>query len=156
MFIKNLIWWLVFILCSVWAQHFISGSDILVVGLIISMQEDRPMQTVWLFCAFVLIQEGAGSLAFGASLFRYSAAVVLFRMGRWLFEPRNVIFMFFLGLALGVLNYFLLDLMATLQNIEIGLDRLSMESLVQVEVFLPAWGLAQWIRGKRESDAIVA
>lgn len=151
---RNVIWWLLFIFCGIWAQSFLRGVDVLMVGLVVSLQEDRLPQTLWLLGALVLIQEGAGSLTFGSSLLWYAMLIALYAMGRWLFQARNLLFMVLLGAGMGLWHYLLVVLMTPLQEYQVALDRLFFESFLQALVFPLAWALASGLRGKRERDAV--
>ena len=61
-------------------------------------------------------RRGSGALAFGSGLLWYGAVVALFMGGRWLFESRNVFFIFLLGIVLGAVHFALVQMMATLQE----------------------------------------
>jgi len=152
--LRNVLWWLLFIFCGIWAQYFLRGVDVLMVGLVVSLQEDRLPQTLWLLGILVLIQEGAGSLAFGSSLLWYTMLIGLYTVGRWLFQARNLFFMVLLGACMGLWHYLLVIIMTPLQEYQVAHDRLFFESLIQALVFPVAWAVASELRGKRDRDAI--
>lgn len=150
---KNAFWWLCFTVLAVWGQYFFHGVDLLVAGLILSLQEEDAKQTLWLLAAWMLIQEGAGSLAFGHAILWYGAVLALFFLGRWLFEAENVLFILLLGLALGAWRYLLVQLMANLNDYAILDARLLRESLLQGLVIPPSWYLARRMRQRTRSAA---
>ena len=156
MTVRNVLWWLGFIVAAIFAQSMIAGTDFLVVGLVISLQEERWPQSLWLGLAFTLLQEGSGSLAFGSSILWYGAVIGLFLIGRWLFEARSIVFIMVLGLGLGAWHYGLIQWMVFLQDLEISPRKLFWESLVQALIFPPAWGLASFLRFRRHDDVLAA
>ncbi len=95
---KNICWWACFIALAVCVQAMAPGLDVLVVGLIILLQERDYKDMLWLLPLFILLQEGMGTRPFGAAVVWYAATVVVFMLGRWLFEVGNFIFVFLLGL----------------------------------------------------------
>lgn len=156
MFLKNALWWLGFTVAALFAQSLFTGVDFLVVGLVISLQEKRWAQTIWLVLVFTMIQEGAGSLAFGASILWYGAVLGLFLVGRWLLEPRSLTFIMILGAGLGAWHYGLIKWMVFLQDFEVSSRVLFWEGLVQAMVFPPAWGLAYRLRSGGDEDVFAA
>ena len=145
----NVLWWTVFLVAGIWLERFIPGLDFLIPGFIVSLQEERLAQSIWLGLVLLLIQDGAGSLAFGAGIPWYGGAALLYYGGRWLFEPRNVLFMVLLGWCLGVGHFFLVDTLATLQEFEISSQNLVKESAVQALSFPLLWGLVSNLRLRR-------
>ncbi len=153
---KNALWWLCFTVVGVWAQHFTPGVDFLVVGLVLSLQERRWAQTAWLCVFWLLLQEGAGSLAFGAGILWCAAAILIFMLGQWLFETRNIFFIILVGAWLGCCHYILVMTMAVLQDYDIAREALARESLVQALVIPPGWYLAHKLRFRGEADGVSA
>lgn len=144
--LKNILWWIVFIATGVWVQHHIPGVDILAVGLLVSMQERRTAQTIWLALIFVLLQEGAGSLAFGTALIWYGGLAAAYSGGKWLFESQNMLFILLLGVVLGGLHVGLTLLFASLQDLEVDSMRLLMEGVLQAVITVPAWLTTRTLR----------
>jgi hypothetical protein len=137
----HIAFWALFTATGVWLQNVIPGVDFLAPGLILAMQEEKWTVPVWLGLVWLFIQEGTGSLAFGAGLLWYGALAGLYFFGHWLFEARNFLFMFILGLCLGSMHFLLINVMVLLQDQTIPLERLLMESGVQALVFPVEWGL---------------
>ena len=90
---------------------------------------------------FILLQEGMGTRPFGAVIVWYAAVILLFKMGRWLFEVENFIFVFLLSACLGAAYYAIAWLMAPLQNLPFDVQGTLDTSLIQA-IFVPfAWRL---------------
>jgi hypothetical protein len=88
------------------------------------------------------VQEGGGTLDFGASILWYLAVVLLFFMGHWLFEVENLLFMFLLSACLGVAHVGVVRVMAALQNAPVDGAALWDEGILQA-LFIPfAWRFA--------------
>lgn len=147
---RNLVWWGAFIIVSVYLQSLMPGIDVLVIGLLLALQEKSLGQLVWVSLVLMFIQEGAGTLDFGATLLWYLSVVFIFFMGRWLFETENFLFMFLLSACLGAGHYVVVRLFCSLQYIPVNVPALLDESVLQA-LFIPfAWKFAaltrQWVR----------
>ena len=122
-------------------QGLTPGLDALAVGIIILLQERDYKNMLWLLPLFVLLQEGMGTRVFGGVIVWYAAIIVLFKLGRWLFEVENFIFIFLLSSCLGAAYYGVAWLMAPLQDIPFNVQDTLDKSLIQA-LFLPfAWRL---------------
>ena len=143
---RMIAWWLLFITVALWMQHLAQGVDFLVLGLVLSLQEDKPIQSLWLILIFMFIQEGLGSLDFGAGILWYGFVVGLFVLGRWLFEVENVLFILLLGLFLGAWRFFLVYVFSSLQQIEVDYLRLLHENILQAMIIPPGWYVARALR----------
>ena len=144
--VRNVLWWLGFFYAGVCLQGFLPGLDALVIGLLLALQERKPLQIAWLLPVLVLVQEGSGSLDFGASILWYLAVVALFFMGHWLFEVENLLFMFLLSGCMGVAHMGIIRLMAALQYTPVDEATLLDESILQA-LFIPfAWRFAGMTR----------
>lgn len=144
---RAVLWWLSFLAVGVCIQALVPGLDVLAVGLIILLQERDYRNLVWLLPLFVLVQEGMGTRPFGAVIVWYAATIVLFRVGRWLFQVENFVFVFLLSACLGAAYYGVTWLMAPLQNLTFNVEDTLDKSLVQA-LFMPfAWRLLVAARG---------
>lgn len=122
-------------------QAVAPGLDVLIVGLIILLQERDWRSMLLLLPLFVLLQEGIGTRPFGSALVWYAATIVVFRLGRWLFETANFVFIFLLSACLATVYYGVAWLMAPLQNIAFNVEDTLNRCLAQA-IFLPfAWRL---------------
>ena len=146
-----LTWWILFILAGIWAQRFVAGVDFLAPGLIICLQEGKIKHALWLALVLILLQEGMGGLAFGAGILWYGALTVFFFIGRWLFESKNLLFILIIGAGMGVWHFFLVQMMASLQDMVASPGPLFMESVLQAVVFSVQWVFVhslykRWVR----------
>lgn len=137
----SITFWIVFTLSGLWLESVIPGVDFLAPGFILAMQEEKWPVSVWLGLAWLFIQEGTGSLAFGTGLLWYGLLGGLYFLGHWLFEARNFLFMFILGLCLGTMHFLLINVMSVLQDWIVPAQRLVMESILQSLIFPVEWGL---------------
>lgn len=147
----NVCFWCCFAVIAICVQAMVPGLDVLVTGIIIVLQERDWRTLLWLLPLLVLLQEGMGTRPFGSVIIWYAATIVIFRLGRWLFETDNFLFVFILSACLGATYYGIAWLMAPLQNIAFNVEDTLDKSLLQA-IFLPfAWRLLSAARGKRES-----
>ena len=70
----NILWWLAFFVIGLALQQALPGTDVLVVGLFLALQERRPVQIAVVLVLLILRQEGVGTLDFGASVLWYFLA----------------------------------------------------------------------------------
>lgn len=136
-----LIFWLLFTALGVWAQRIFPGVDIFAPALVVCLQLRRVTQFLWLAPAWVILQEGAGNLPFGNLLLWYGGLVLFFVVGRWLFESRNMVFVFIIGIFMGCWHYLLTQLMANLQTLEILKSQLLVEAIYQAVLFPVVWAV---------------
>lgn len=149
---RNVAWWLCFIFVAICVQAIAPGLDVLVVGLIILLQERDWRGLLWLLPLFILLQEGMGTRPFGSAIVWYAATIVIFRLGRWLFETGNFLFIFLLSACLGATYYGVAWLMAPLQNLTFNVEDTLDKSLLQA-IFMPfAWRLLTAARASREPE----
>ena len=139
--LRSLAWWLCFMAGAIVLQAAVPGLDVLTVGLIILLQERDYKNMLWLLPAFILLQEGMGTRVFGGVIVWYAAVIMLFRMGRWLFEAENFLFIFLLSACMGGAYYAVAWLMAPLQDLPFNTQDILDKSLIQA-IFIPfAWKL---------------
>ena len=144
----RILWWAAYIAGALIVQQHIPGVDALVPGFLLALQERKTWQTVWLFCIFVLIQEGAGSLAFGSAVLWYGGQVWLFRVSQHFFIAESIPFVFMLSAILGAYHFLLTWLMCSVQNLPLDFALLVLESIIQAAIIPLIWGLAYCIRPK--------
>jgi hypothetical protein len=137
------LFWLGYIVCAIWVQHLVPGVDFMTPGLIVSMQRESRLRTLWLALAFILLQEGMGSLAFGYGALFYGGVVLLYFLGGHVFESANFLFMCLLGVGQGVLHLVLIRLVAALQEVAISGDELIRACVLQAIIFPAAWALTR-------------
>lgn len=133
------LFWPLFVVFAVWLQLLFPGMDFLAAGIILSLQREKPRTVVLLLAVSILIQEGAGPLAFGASVPRYGFLIAIFLVGKRLFQAHSPAFILLLGLALALLHFGSLKTMASLQTWVVSDQRIIVESMVLFFVFLVEW-----------------
>lgn len=146
-------WWLAFIVISVIAQALVPGLDALVVGVLLLLQERNYRMLCWLLPIFIILQEGMGTRPFGGVLLWYLAVIASFKIGRWLFEVGNFVFIFLLSTCLGGAYFGLAWLLSPLQTTP-AFDMNAMRdiSLAQA-VYMPlAWRVLSALRPGESSD----
>lgn len=137
--LRDILWWLCFLAAAVGIQAAVPGLDVMTVGLIILLQERDYKNMFWLLPLFILLQEGMGTRTFGGVIVWYVAVIALFRMGRWLFEAENFLFIFLLSACLGAAYFGVAWLMAPLQDLPFNVQGTLDKSLIQA-IFIPvAW-----------------
>ena len=145
---RNNLWLVASFVPAICVQLHFPGIDALLPGLLISLQEKRWKQTVWIALCCILIQEGTGSLAFGATILWYGGLLLLFLGGRWFFVTNSLFFVVLLSGALGLFNIVVLLSLTTLQKLAFPLERVLEQSLAQALIIPPLWGLAMLTRKK--------
>jgi hypothetical protein len=133
------LWWLAYTVAAVWIQRALPGLDAFGPAVVILLQERRLRQLLWLLPCWILLQEGMGSAPFGTMILWYAGLVVFFVLGRWLFESRNVLFVFFIGVFMGGWHFLLLSGMAVLQGLALDPQRLAWDSVQQAVAFPLGW-----------------
>lgn len=124
---------------AVWLQLIFPGMDFLAAGLILCLQREQAGKAAFLTLICILIQEGSGSLAFGASILRYGSLIGFFLIGQRLFQADSAAFIVLLGLVFSAMHFFTLKTMAGLQDWVILDHRLFLESGILFFVFLVEW-----------------
>ena len=146
---RQVLWWLAFVAMAICLQSLVPGLDALVVGLLVLLQEEDYRDMIWLLPLFTLLQEGMGTRPFGSIIVWYAATVVMYKVGRWLFNTKSFLFMFLLSACLGGAYFLVAWLMAPLQNMAFNVEDALNKSLAQA-LFLPfAW---RGIVALRKSD----
>lgn len=113
--------------------------DFLAAGIMLCLQRERMAKVVLLTLICILVQEGTGPLAFGASIMRYGALIGLYVLGRSLFDPNSPAFIILLAAAFTVAHFLSLKTIAGLQDLVLLDQRLLMNSIQLFFVFLAQW-----------------
>jgi len=135
-----------YICLGIFLQAGFSGLDFLLPGLIVAIQERKPVQLIWVLLIFTVLQEGMGSMAFGSTLIWYVSTSALFYLGYSLFEVENFLFIFLLSGCLAATHIGIMHGMAILQNLPLNFNRLIEESVFQALVTPFVWRIAQTSR----------
>lgn len=146
MSVRDSLWWVAFFAVGICLQRALPGIDILAAGLFVALQERGEWRIFWVILALILVQEGMGTLDFGACLIWYPALLGFFFIGRWLFETRNVLFVVLLSACLGAVHLVVALLMTRLQYIAVDLPTLLDESILQAVLIPVVWKIASLTR----------
>ena len=74
----NILWWVAFFVFGLALQQALPGTDVLVAGLFLALQERRPFQLAVVLLALILVQEGVGTLDFGTEITRSVSGTMQF------------------------------------------------------------------------------
>lgn len=142
----NVLWWAGYFALAIWLQLHFPGVDALIPGIVLSCQEERPGQTFWLCVFAVIIQEGAGSLAFGGALLWYGLLMLLFGLGRLFFLTSSLFFVVLLALVLGAAHAAVLYALGALEGHMIAGSRLVQLAAAQALLIPPLYAAAALAR----------
>ena len=143
------LFWLLFAVTSIWVQFLVPGLDALAPGILISLQREHWTRTFWLALAFLLVQEGIGSMAFGGVVLLYAMLAAGFVLGCRLFETANLLFMLLLGIWYGLMDLLGQYILANLQDISLPSRPLLNDFAVQSLYFFFAWLVAHHLYARK-------
>lgn len=151
--VLNLLWWLVYTGVVLFLQIFTVGVDFFIPGIIVALQEKKMLQFVLVICSFIIIQEGMGTMPFGNVFLWYSLTVIFFYAWRWFFEVESLMFILLLSLALSVSHYFIVSVLASVQDIYIDYHALRDECVYQMFLTPIMWhGISYLRKGFRNAE----
>ncbi|HJA79589.1 hypothetical protein [uncultured Desulfovibrio sp.] len=153
--LRHVIWWAAFLMAGIALQSAVPGLDAFSVGLIILLEDRDYRNLAWLLPTFIILQEGMGTALFGSSVVWYTALVLLYKLGRWLFEVNNLFFVLLLSTWFGAAYFGVAWLMAPLQDVPAFDMRATLDkSLIQALYVPVAWwllaALRRWILPREE------
>jgi len=138
----NIGWWLVYIFMAIAMQAVLPGLDLFLPGFIIALQERRLFQTLCVGAAFILAQEGMGSMAFGGTLLWYCVTMIVYHVGCAFFQGRSLLFVFLLSCLLSGVHFIIFGVLASLQDITWEPSHLLDECFLQALLTPLVWWLA--------------
>lgn len=139
----NILWWIAFFFIGIWLQRLLPCIDVLIAGLLLALEESRIWQRCWIALILVILQEGMGTLDFGATALWYPLTILFFFIGKWLFETRNFLFILLLSACLGATHFGIMFLIERLQYIPVNVQELLDESILQALVIPLVWQTAE-------------
>ena len=142
----NLFWWIGYAILAIMAQIIIPGVDFFLPGFIVAMQERKAKQFAWVALSFLILQEGMGTMAFGAVFLWYLTIIIFYIAGQWLFEVESLSFILLLSVVLSITHYMVIVSLAGLQGMQINLQSLIDESVYQAFVTPFLWHFAHYTR----------
>ncbi|MGE4553416.1 MAG: hypothetical protein AB7D57_09900 [Desulfovibrionaceae bacterium] len=135
----RLVWWAGFTLLGIWLQRLAPGVDLLAPGLLLSFQEQRPPHTLALALAWVVLQDGSGTLSFGYGMLVYGLLALFFTGGRWLFDAHSFLFVCLSGLLCAGLHVLATGALSHLEGLQFLWPRLLTEAGIQAALFPLVW-----------------
>lgn len=143
---SNVIWWMTYAFVAIILQSILPGVDFLLPGYIVAMQEKNLKQFCWVGIIFVILQEGMGTLAFGAVLLWYLSIILIYLAGHWLFEVESLPFIFLLSIASSLAHYMVVIFIGNLSEIQIPEKTLIDKCVYQAFLTPFMWNLAHYTR----------
>lgn len=131
--------WITLLCVGIYFQYIIQGVDALCIAFIWALHDGRWPRFLWLAPLLILLQEGGGSMDFGTSIIWYACMGAVFLLGRCIFAVESIVFMFLFSLAMGCVYYILLNIMTSLQNIDVANMTIFYTSIWQASCVLVAW-----------------
>ena len=146
-------WWLAYAFVAIAMQSALPGLDFLLPGFILALQECRLFQALFIGTAFMMAQEGMGSMAFGGTLLWYAVAAVAYFMACSLFQGRSFLFVLLLSILLSGVRYVIFIFLARLQDIPWDAALLLDECFLQAVLTPFIWLIAVSLRRGRMHEA---
>ncbi len=148
------VFWLLYTVLGVWAHSFFPGLDCFAPALIVCLHLRRYRTAFWLGSAWLLINEGAGALAFGSSIVWYSGVILFFFFIQLFLSSRHIYFVLTLALFAGGWQFFVFSSMIRFQEFKVAQETILSGSLMTMLFFPVGWLLVQGLaepRGDRTS-----
>ena len=143
---RNAFWWWGFLFSAITLQSLVPGVDFLLAGFLVTLQERRYTDLLWVLPLLIILQEGMGTREFGVVLLWHVSAAAIFFLGRWLFDIESFLYAFLLCACLAACHFALAFLMSPLYAVSVDAHRLLDES-AHLALLLPlCWKLAQFTR----------
>lgn len=143
---SNLFWWVGYIIVAILLQRLVPGLDALVPALIICLQDDNKQQTTIFLVICMIIQEGTGTLPFGASLIWYCTVVATYYIGGWFFVGESIMFILVLSISMGVSRALIFIGMGLLQPLPLDYQSMYPTYILQVLLTPIIWGIGSKTR----------
>lgn len=140
--LSNLLWWGAYVAAAIWLQKLVPGLDALVPALIICLQDGSKQQTSVFLVLCMVVQEGTGTLPFGASIIWYSVVIATYYIGGWFFMGSSAMFIMLLSLAMGVSRALIFFGMGLLQPLPLDYPAMYRTYVLQVLLTPVIWALA--------------
>jgi len=137
--LKQVVFWLVYTLLGVWGQFLLPGVDFFSPGLVVLLQVKSLKPAFWLCLAWILIQEGTGTLAFGTAMLFYAGLVSAFYWAAIFFEARNVLFSAVFFLFLAGFKSALIRIMSSVQDLAPAVHMEPESFLIQFGAYFGIW-----------------
>lgn len=140
-------WWFSFFVLAILLQALCPGLDALVGALLLVLKNRDYRALFWLLPLLIILQEGMGTRIFGTIVLWYVAVILIFWVGRWMFESNRLTFVLLLSICLGGAYFGIAWLITPLDaNVSMGFDVESMLRISAIETgYIP---IIWWICSK--------
>ncbi|MFO7875667.1 MAG: hypothetical protein R6U55_03670 [Desulfovermiculus sp.] len=132
-------WWVLFTAVCIWMQNTLPGIDCFGPALLVLLHLKRYKEAVWLTPVWIVINEGAGTLAFGLSILWIGGLVLIFFILCQYLSSSNFTFLLTLSVLAGFWQSATLRLMVTLQELNIAADQILLQGIKTTLVFPLLW-----------------
>lgn len=153
MTLPRLIWWIAYFIFAIWMQKIMPGLDAMAPGLLICLQDRRPSQTIFFLLFCIVVQEGAGTLPFGASIVWYTFVACCYYIGSGFFVAGNISFIITISVGLGLGRLLMFFAMGSLQATPLDSKGLVFQCLAQVAATPVIWFIATFVRPEAVKNA---
>jgi len=143
--VPEFVWWVFFLGCGIWWQQMSGGLDFLTPGILVCIQYRKWWLTGILSIVFIFVQEGVGTLAFGASLLFYAGAYLLFYASHWLLEPENPLFMLSFSACLSCWLYGVVTGVCSFQELSVLLPSVFPAVFTQWLAYMLMWSFSLFV-----------
>lgn len=140
--VSPLLWWISFLVVSIWAQELSGGLDFLAPGLLICLQARQFSTVFWLTILWIFIQEGVGNFEFGVLILFYVGMYLAFFLLRWLLEPENFLFILLFSLVLAIWGWLILFGAISFQELGVVLPSPWKQVPLQWGTYVLYWSIA--------------
>ena len=128
--------WAVFIIASIWAESLLPGVDLYAPALLVLLHMRRYTEALWLTPLGIILNEGAGSLAFGMSILWLGGLILLFSLLCLYLASSSLAFVLTLSVLAGVWQFAVAVFMTSLQELTVARQDLLVQARL-TSLFFP-------------------
>ncbi|MFW6143054.1 MAG: hypothetical protein ACOC39_02360 [Desulfovermiculus sp.] len=132
-------WWAFFTAVCIWIQNILPGIDCFGPALLVLLHLQRYKEAAWLTPVWIVVNEGAGTLAFGLSILWIGGLVLFFFILCQYLSSSNFAFLLTLSILAGIWQTATLKLMLTLQELNLPADLILLQGIKTALVFPLLW-----------------
>ena len=136
---RIVLWWLFFTALCIWVHSMIQGIDCFGPAILVLLHLKRIKEAVWLTPIWILINEGAGSLAFGLSVLWIGGLILFFFLLCQYLSSSNLLYLLTLSVLAGVWHLTVVRVMAALQELNIPSEDILMLGVKTAVAFPFLW-----------------
>lgn len=142
----NTSFWVAFLMAGIIAQAALPGLDTLLLGIILITEERDYKTMVWFVPSVVLLQEGMGTQAFGASLVCVTLSLIFFYLCSRLATASRAGFYVVLSMVMGGVRFLVDWFFANLEGLAFVTEHLFGDALIETLYILAGWTLLRHLR----------